>query len=135
MPKPPLPDVVTQLLGRPNPAVIATLRPDGQPVTVATWYLMEDDGRVMVNMDANRRRLDYIRADPRVSVTVLDADDWSRHVSLQGRVAELRDDTDLTGIDRLARRYTGHPFGARDVARVSAWLVIETWHAWDVFAR
>jgi PPOX class probable F420-dependent enzyme len=135
MPKPPLPDPVAELLTKPNPAVIATLRPDGQPVSVATWYLLDDDDRVMVNMDANRRRLDYIRADPRVSVTMLDSDDWSRHVSIQGRVAELRADTDLRDIDRLCQRYTGCPFGNRDLARVSAWIVIDTWHAWEVFAR
>jgi hypothetical protein len=41
------------VLSRANPAVIATLRPDGQPVTVATWYLFEI-GRVLVNMDGAR---------------------------------------------------------------------------------
>lgn len=48
MPTVPLPDAVAALLARPNPAVMATLRADGQPVTVATWYLLEDDGRVLL---------------------------------------------------------------------------------------
>ena len=60
------------------------MRPDGQPVSVATWYLLDGD-EVLVNMDAGRRRLDYLRADPRVSLTVLDGADWYSHVSLQGR--------------------------------------------------
>ncbi|MDT7744367.1 MAG: hypothetical protein QOE59_3445, partial [Actinomycetota bacterium] len=42
MPKPPLPNEVQQLLARPNPSVITSLRPDGSPVSVATWYLWED---------------------------------------------------------------------------------------------
>ncbi len=85
MPKPPLTAPTTDLLAKPNPAVITTVRPDGQPVSVATWYLWED-GRVLVNMDEGRKRLDYLREDPRVSLTVLDADGWYTHVSLQGRV-------------------------------------------------
>lgn len=57
MPTVPLPDAVAALLARPNPAVMATLRADGQPVTVATWYLLEDDGRVLLGLDAVRARL------------------------------------------------------------------------------
>ncbi|MGH3499208.1 MAG: pyridoxamine 5'-phosphate oxidase family protein, partial [Nocardioidaceae bacterium] len=41
MSKPPLPAEAAELLAKPNPAVIATLRPDGQPVSAATWYLWE----------------------------------------------------------------------------------------------
>ena len=48
--------------------MIATVRPDGQPVSVATWYLFEG-GEILVNMDESRRRLAYLRADPRVSLT------------------------------------------------------------------
>ena len=60
----PLPDDVRALLAKPNPAVITTLRPDGQPVSVATWYLFEDDGRILVNMDEGRKRLAYLRETP-----------------------------------------------------------------------
>jgi hypothetical protein len=57
VPTVPLPDAVAGLLARPNPAVMATLRADGQPVTAATWYLLEDDGRVLLGLDAVRARL------------------------------------------------------------------------------
>src|SRR6476469_5427221 len=105
MPTPPLPDDVTALLARPNPAVIASNRPDGQPVSVATWYLWQD-GRVLVNMDQGRKRLEYLRADPRVTLTVLADGDWYTHVSLQGRVVELVDDEAMVDIDRIATHYT-----------------------------
>ena len=85
-----------ELLLRPNPAVIATVRPDGQPVSVATWYLWSD-GKVLVNMDEGRKRLEFIRHDARVSLTVLSADDWDSHVSLQGRVVRLADDQEAHG--------------------------------------
>ncbi|MDQ3105572.1 MAG: PPOX class F420-dependent oxidoreductase [Actinomycetota bacterium] len=129
MPRPPLPDPVSDLLVKPNPAVITALRPDGQPVSVATWYLWER-GRLLVNMDEGRKRLDYLRADPRVSLTALDEAGWYTHVSLQGRVAELYDDQELADIDRLARHYTGAPYRNRARGRVSAWIDVDTWHGW-----
>jgi PPOX class probable F420-dependent enzyme len=129
MPKPPLPDEVVELLARPNPAVIAALRADGQPVSVATWYVMDGD-RVLVNMDAGRKRLEYLRADPRVSVTVLDDNDWYTHVSLQGRAVEISADEGLVGIDRIARHYTGRPYSNRSRGRVNAWIEIDRWHGW-----
>ena len=130
MPPVPVPAVLSDFLSQPNPAVVATLRPDGSPHTVPTWYDWED-GRVLLNMDASRVRLGHLRRDPRAALTVLGADDWYRHVSLIGRVVSIEDDTDLADIDRLAVRYTGNPFRRRDSARVSAWLEPERWHAWS----
>src|SRR3954454_22650246 len=105
MPKPPIPDELQALLREPNPAVIATLKPDGAPITVATWYLWED-GRVLVNMDEGRRRLENFRHEPRVSITVLDSESWYRHITLHGQ-ATLADDPDLADVDRLCKHYMG----------------------------
>lgn len=60
MPKPPLPPEVDEFLKEPNPSVIATLQSDGSPNTVATWYIWEN-GRVLVNMDEGRKRLECDR--------------------------------------------------------------------------
>jgi PPOX class probable F420-dependent enzyme len=130
----PLPQQTRELLAKPNPAVITSLRPDGQPVSVATWYLLDGD-RILVNMDVGRKRLGYLRRDPRVSLTALDESSWYTHVSVQGRVVELLDDEGLTDIDRLSRHYTGEPYPTRDRARVSAWIEIETWHGWGAAAN
>jgi PPOX class probable F420-dependent enzyme len=128
--KPPLPESAIALLRKPNQAVIATLRSDGQPVSTPTWYLWEDDGRVLINMDEGRVRLGHLHNDPRVTLTVLDPTDPNTHVSLIGRVTQFADDTGLADIDRLSRHYLGHGYATRDRARVSAWIEIERWHAW-----
>jgi PPOX class probable F420-dependent enzyme len=129
MPSPPLPPEVDEFLRRPNPAVVASLRPDGSPHTVATWYLW-DGARVLLNMDASRLRLRFMRRDPRVALTVLADESWYRHVSLLGEVAELVEDVGLADIDRLARHYSGEPFRDRESRRVSAWVQVLAWHAW-----
>jgi PPOX class probable F420-dependent enzyme len=130
MPRVPVPDQVDALLARPNPAVIGTLRPDGSPHTVATWYDWEE-GLVLVNMDRSRLRLKFLQRNPQFSLTVLDAESWYRHVSLLGQVVSIADDTDLVDIDRLSVRYTDRPFRRRDAKRVSAWLQPERWHGWS----
>jgi PPOX class probable F420-dependent enzyme len=129
VPKPPLPPRLDVFLAKPNASVIATVRPDGSPVTVATWYVWEG-GRVLVNMDEGRRRLAHLRADPRVSLTVMDLANWSAHVSLQGRVVSIEEDEGLRDIDRLALHYTGQPYPRRDRRRFSAWIEVDQWHAW-----
>jgi len=120
---------VDEFLSRPNPAVVATLRPDGSPHTAATWYDWED-GRVLLNMAETRLRLGFLRRDPRAALTVLDEGSWYRHVSLLGRVVSIEDDVDLADIDRLARRYTGRDYRSREQKRVSAWLEPDRWHGW-----
>jgi Pyridoxamine 5'-phosphate oxidase len=100
--------------------------PDGQPVSVATCYLLDGD-EVLVNMDAGRRRLAYLRADPRVSLTVPDGADWYTHVSLQGRIVRWRDDeglvdtsTDCPTTTVVSRTRPGTGPGS----------AVERWHGW-----
>ena len=129
MPNPPIPAELDDFLSNPNPSVIATVRPDGSPHTAATWYVW-DDGRVLVNMDEGRKRLQYMRNNPRVSITVLgQGDDWYHQVTLLGRVAEFNEDG-LDDIDRICRHYMGGPYSQRDRGRVSAWIDVESWYGW-----
>jgi PPOX class probable F420-dependent enzyme len=129
MPTPPFPDDLRTLLEKPNPAVITTLRKDGQPVSVATWYRLDGD-RIHVNMDATRTRLKHLRNDPRVAMTVLDEAGWYTHVSFLGRVVEMSDDRDLGGIDSLSRHYRGRPYPDRESPRVDAWIEVDRYHGW-----
>lgn len=129
MSKPPLPPEAVELLGRPNPCVMATLRSDGAPVSTPTWYVWED-GRVLISLDESRVRLRHLRRDPRLTLTVLDADDWYTHVTLIGRVVELHEDDGLADIDRISTHYTGKPYPDRVRSRVSAWIEIDRWHGW-----
>jgi PPOX class probable F420-dependent enzyme len=126
----PMPDAVAELLRQPNPAVMATVAADGRPVSVATWYLFEDDGHILLGLDATRVRIKHIRHDPRISLTVLASDDWYTHVSVQGRVLSIVDDEGLRDIDRLSTHYTGNAYPDRTNPRVSCRVEIERWHAW-----
>jgi PPOX class probable F420-dependent enzyme len=126
----PLPPEVDELLRKANPAVIATIRADGSPHTAATWYDWDGE-RLLVNMDASRLRLKNMRRDPRVSLTVMNGLDWYRHVTVFGRVDEIRDDPEFKDIDRLCLRYTRRQFGNRLRARISASIEPERWYGWE----
>lgn len=124
-----LTDSARAMLAEPNPAVIATVRKDGHPVSAATWYLLRGE-QVLVNMDEGRVRLGHLRRDPRISLTVTDADDWYTHVTLIGRVVEIYDDEGLADIDALSTHYTQHAYPTRDRRRVSALIEIDRVHGW-----
>lgn len=129
MPKPPLPDELQRVLANPNPSVIGSVTPEGAANTVATWYVWED-GRVLVNMDEGRKRLEHLRRNPRVSITILDGDSWYRHITLHGTIT-LENDTDLKDIDRISTHYMGNPYSQRDRGRVSGRIEVDSWHAWN----
>ena len=130
MPSSPLPDELRDFLAKPNPCVIATLRPDGRPVTVATWYVLDGD-RILVNMDAGRKT----RRAPAPGPTRLT--DRAGHRQLvparQHHRSSRRDGRRLrpVRIDRLSTHYLGNPYGQRDRPRVNAWIEIERWHTWE----
>lgn len=125
----PLPADVVEFLQRPQHAVIGWVGKDGRPFSVATWYDW-DDGEILLNMDAGRRRRAWLTVGAPVTLTALDAEDWYRHLSVYGAIARVADDASLADIDRLAHRYTGRPFRNRASARVSAWIRIDSWHGW-----
>jgi PPOX class probable F420-dependent enzyme len=107
---------------------VATVRADGAPVTAATWYDWVD-GHIVLTMDADGLRVRNLRRDPRVALTVI-GDDWYTHVSLIGRVVEIRDDPDFLDIDGMSIRYDGVPYDRRDWPSVTAVVALERWHTW-----
>ncbi|MFC4031660.1 PPOX class F420-dependent oxidoreductase [Streptomyces polygonati] len=102
-------------------------RPTGGPRRADLW---EEDGRVLLTMDERRKRLEHLRDDPRVTLTVLDEADWYTHISIIGRVTEIREDVDLVDSDRLSLHYRGRPYAQRDRRRISARIEVDRWHGW-----
>jgi PPOX class probable F420-dependent enzyme len=124
----PLAPGLDAMLARSNPAVVATVRPDGSPHTVGTWYAW-DGARILMNMDEGRARLRHMRDNPRVSLTVFDGENWNQHVTLFGSIVALVPDEGMREIDRIASHYGREPF-RRGLHRVNAWMAPERWASW-----
>lgn len=110
---------------------MATVTAKGRPVSVATWYLIEDDGRLMLCMNADRARLKHLQNNGFVSLTVLGADDFGSHVSIQGHVVSIEPDLGFADIDRLARHFTGEEYRARTHPLVTVQVEIDRWFGWS----
>jgi Pyridoxamine 5'-phosphate oxidase len=111
--------------------VIASVRPDGTVHSAATAYEWTDAGTILVNMDGSRRRLDYMRANPHVALTIFVGDDWYSHISITGRVIDVRPDPGIVDMDRIAMNYSGEPYHDRARDSWSAEIAVESWHSWD----
>jgi PPOX class probable F420-dependent enzyme len=129
VPATPLPAELQRFVAKPRPAVVGTVRADGAPVTTPCWYGIDDQRRVVISMSHDSHRLEHIRANPQVALTVL-GDNWYSHVSLLGRAVEMRSDDDLADIDALSRRYEGEPYEDRDYRGMTVFVEVERWHTW-----
>jgi len=99
------------LVRRPLVAALTTLMPDGYPQTHPVWYSF-DDGTVLVNTMRGFRKERNMRADPRITVLIVDPGPQTHWIEIRG-IVELMDEGALDHLDALAERYTGarHYFG------------------------
>ena len=95
------------LLERPVHGVLTTMAADGQPESSIVW--VDHDGEcALVNTTRERRKGRNMKANPKVSLLVVDPDDTSRYMQIRGEV-ELVEAGAVEHLDVLTRRYTTHP--------------------------
>ena len=87
------------------PCVISTLRPDGHPITSATWFGVIND-EIVVSTPAARNKARNVRQDSRISFIVDTKDMPYRGVAIDG-LAEIVEDTDGAIIGSIIHRYLG----------------------------
>ena len=94
-----------------NFAALTTLMPGGQPQTQIMWVHATDD-QVVINTQLDRQKYRNVVADPRVTVTVFDAENPYRYVEARGVVASTQDGAAAgASIDELSQKYMGQPYG------------------------
>jgi len=94
-------------------AVLATLNRDGTPQLTTMWYLLEDDGTILMNTRAGRLKERNMRRDPRISLCF---EDGYNYLTIKGRV-EMIDDPQISQRDiyRLSARYHGEEKAKRQM--------------------
>lgn len=87
-----------------NWGVVTTLRRDGSPHSTPVW--VDSDGEnVLFNTAVGRAKERHLRRDPRVSITVLPAENQQAgYVTVTGH-AELVEEGAFEHIDKLAKKY------------------------------
>ena len=112
-----------------NFAALTTLMPDGHPQTQIMWVGANDE-HVIINTQLDRQKYRNVLADPRVTVTVFDADNPYRYVEARGRVARTQDGAAAAAsIDELSRKFTGGDYGMGPTdSRVILFIDVERVH-------
>lgn len=93
-----------------NFAALTTLLPDGQPQTQVMWVDADDD-HLLINTEVGRQKFRNVQRDPRVTVTIIDADSPYHYAEVRGRVtATVVGEEARSHLDEVSRRYTGGPY-------------------------
>ena len=113
------------LMGTPI-AFVTTMRPDGRMSTnpVAMHF---DGRRVRFSTVRTRKKTRNLEADERITLCVVQTDNYNRYVEIRGR-AVLDDDTDRSFIDNIAKVYMGadrYPFDQPGDERVTVTVIPE----------
>jgi PPOX class probable F420-dependent enzyme len=87
---------------------IATINKDGSPQVSPVW--IELDGNLLVvNSEQKRRKVRNLRRDPRVAVSIQNAENPYQYIEIRGRAVEITDAGGFEGIDRLSAKYNNQP--------------------------
>jgi PPOX class probable F420-dependent enzyme len=100
-----LSDTARKIIDEPNPAVLATVNPDGSPQTSVVWVRRDGDD-LLISSAAGRRKDKNLARDPRVSVTVYDQADPLQYVEVRG-LASISEDAGRQLAVSLAEEYEG----------------------------
>jgi len=116
---------VRALLEGANIAHVATLMPDGSPLSVAVWAGWEGD-RVVFFTQAGSQKARNLARDPRIAISVVDRENPYRTGRVRGRVAERREgEAAFPAMDVLAQKHTGKPFPMRGPDTVTFVIEVE----------
>ncbi|MDQ1574672.1 MAG: hypothetical protein QOH44_2231 [Actinomycetota bacterium] len=115
-----LTDPLLELLRAPSTCYLATTMPDGSPQVTQTW--VDTDGEhVIINTVQGYQKVRNIERDPRVALTVSDAEHPTRYLQVRGSVISMTTEGGAQHIDKLSQKYTGKPYpwyGGREQVRV-----------------
>jgi PPOX class probable F420-dependent enzyme len=81
------------------------MMPDGTPQSSIVWA--DYDGvHILLNTTLERQKGRNMRANPKVALLVIDPNDGSRWIQVQGQVREMTQAGAEAHADKLTRRYT-----------------------------
>lgn len=101
-------------------AHVATIGPDGAPHSTPVWFGW--DGEFLrFSQTTDRQKYRNLQREPRIALSLVDANDPYRYLEIRGVVARIEPDPDKTFINSMAQKYLGedvNPWEKPDDERV-----------------
>jgi PPOX class probable F420-dependent enzyme len=104
-------------------AHLATLGTNGEPHSSPMWFLWDGD-YIKFTHTTNRKKYQNIKNDPRVSISITDANEPYTYAEFRGVVERIDEDPDGAFFDTLAERY-GVPFRYPGDPRVTLCIKVQ----------
>lgn len=104
-----LPEAYLDLLDAPISGLLATTMSSGAPQVSPVWFLRDGD-EILVSSVGGRLREKHVRANPHVSMTIVDPDNMMRYIEVRGTMSVSDDPTAATR-DAVCRKH-GYADGA-----------------------
>jgi PPOX class probable F420-dependent enzyme len=93
-----------------NFATVCVTLPSGEIASHVMWIDADDD-HIVFNTETHRAKFRALEQNPRVTVTIIKADNPYAYAEVRGRVAEtITGDEARAHIDVLSQRYFGKPY-------------------------
>ena len=96
------PDEMREFLRSGHTGILTTLRRDGFPVTLPTFYVTHQE-RIYISSPARTKKMSRIRYDPRASFLVESGLSWAelKAVMLYGRISRVEDEELCARVNEL----------------------------------
>lgn len=117
-----LPEIYKQLLDSPIVVIVGLIGNDGRVNQTPMWFDYEGD-KVLVNVATHRKKVEWIRARPQLSMLLVNPENAYHWVSIKATVErEILEDDPVEGprvtaqVDKVWTKYTQNPppYGLRD---------------------
>lgn len=112
-----LDETYKQLMDKPIACVMAVMGKDGRPNLTPMWFDYEGD-KVLVNVASHRKKTDWIRGTPEISILLMNPENMYHWMSLKVTVdREISEDDADEGarvtaqLDRIWQKYMGEDAG------------------------
>lgn len=99
-----IPTTHRDLFHGPVHGVLTTMMPDGMPQSSIVW-VDYDWEYILINTTLERQKGRNMRANPKVTILVIDPKDSSRWIEVRGQVKEMTQECAEAHADKLTQRY------------------------------
>ncbi len=101
-----IPGQLMNLLDSTALAHVATVGPKGEPQVNPVWFGW-DGSKIRFSQTTTRQKKKNIEREPRIALSIVDADNPYRYLEVRGKVVDIEADPDNAFINAMAKKYMG----------------------------